>query len=674
MRILGVGARPKGRAERRAAAPSATFDVWRAVNAAGTADAPEPWLAALVLVGFDLDKGQIVEACVPPAVLSPAEQETICYHAMPDSAAGGNGQEDAMYSFRVLRDARGPAHIAVSEGSGASGSLESAIASDVVSADDVDGCAEDDAAVRPQRSRLLLAHTLFRQAPDPSNPRGFFQKALVLVTSSPCVTLPRVLLTTLAADAFVYGERALERAVLDIRSWPDPRVQTSARALTLPFMGRELSVSLPQSFLSSFAAPQASLRESERSADQDGYLPLSPSSAVSDDHSLGQEPHPSHAGAQSPPLVRKWPCVSPSASPTVSPFHEVNIAQALGGACDKIWSLWELLVLGEPIAVLASTPSQTSAAVLGLMGLIHPLPFVGDWRPYFCIQDPSYMRLYSAKSIEDVVPRGAIYGVTNAHMIATLQFPHILTVSGTDGVGTPGKPGLKSSYRPSLHRSRQLLSLLNSSASGISRTNSKTSDNTAHEVRACVLDKVTRPFLRAFERYLVPTWGDGRPVTEEPYASDPFGRKLTLIELDLGTFPTAEDLSSPGVMNLFKAGAMSRTRARTFYGKFVNGPVFASWWRAARLVAEEECSVLHRTDVLEACVRGTGITGTECSQGGSLNDEQTSRISDLSSRVRQELAAAGPLDRILRMKLLELMQSLTGASLPDTRQAILASS
>lgn len=91
-------------------------------------------------------------------------------------------------------------------------------------------------------------------------------------------------------------------------------------------------------------------------------------------------------------------------------------------------------------------------------------------------------------------------------------------------------------------------------------------------MRACIFEKITGLFLRVFDRYFVPTCG-GLLVTAEPYASAPFGRKLGLVDLDLKTFPAAEDLASPGVMSLFCSGAISKNSVRGLYERFARGPV-----------------------------------------------------------------------------------------------------
>lgn len=721
--------------------PTNTFDVWRSRNTesafpcthtdsslctcaasagAGSADlarespevalleigAAEPWFVALVLVGFDSDQGQLVESCVPDLVLTHAEKEAIACNCMPDSNAGGMGREDSFFSFRVARH----------------------------------GHATNALARKASRGtfsrRLLLAHSLFRQAPDPALPRGSFQKALVLVTSTPFLTLPHKLLTTIADEVFVHGRSALVRAMADAARWPDPRAQTGSRSIMLRMLNSEIVVSLPEAFLTSFAAPQASVRllpvgdgkegkgsgtSAQWRATRERVLELSPVSScdvseneTGDDiptadlvrhrHTVSSKGEESrnrsvekdvsaernewagwnqtlteavedHPGARAPSVVRCWPLAVPSSNPTSSPFHEIDIMRALFGVHDRIWALWELVALGEPLAVMAPTPSQASAAVLAIISLIHPLPFVGDWRPYFCIQDHDYERLADADSIDEALPNGAVFGLTSTHVLDTLKFNHVLSIAGpgNSGMKVSIKCRLKSRHKPTLYRSRQLSGAMNAAISAQKRRDINAMTAAAFDVRACLLDRVTRPFMRAFDRYLVPTWGDGRRVTDPEYTSDPFGKRLGLVNLDLETFPTRKDFLAAGVLGLFKAGTVSKTRAQAFYSLFVRGPVFKVWWRAALASARCECANAHRTAVLAACKRGVGKMTKRLSFGTSPSGDEASTVDErveLLLRVRTEITNVSSTDVLLSEQLNGLLQDLSCSLPPDAVRSL----
>lgn len=72
-----------------------------------------------------------------------------------------------------------------------------------------------------------------------------------------------------------------------------------------------------------------------------------------------------------------------------------------------LWLLWELMLLAEPIVVIAPDPSVCSEAVVSLVDIINPvslcqllecvsrltemqIPYCGDYRPYFTIQDSDF--------------------------------------------------------------------------------------------------------------------------------------------------------------------------------------------------------------------------------------------------------------------------------------------
>lgn len=557
--------------------PQTTFATWRLHNsdALTTHDFPddtacissaEPWVTAFLTVAFDVDKGQIVESCVPENVLTVFEKEAVCFTALPDSSALSSGHEDTFFTFRILSDTGG---------------------------------------------RLLSGHSLYRQAPDKLNPRGFFQKALVVITSAPCLSLPDVLLSSLASKAFTAGEEALFRAIEDIALWPDPRIPSDKNVIDVPFVDETITLHLPNAFLSSFAAPRAVKHTSIATKSRPFDSPTSITRTISIMDDL--------AGVGTPPLVRKLPISPPSPNPTVPPFHEVDIVKALAGVHDKIWVLWELVALGEPILVFAPTPSQCSAAVLAIIGLIHPFPFTGDWRPYFCIQDPSYILMLGCKEARKYLRHGGVYGVTSCHLADTLPFRHVLTLPGCESGGKPRRPGLQTDHRRQLYRSPQLLSSFPSL--------------TGSQARDAIFDKITRPFLSPFDRYLEPHW-EGRRTSEAPYALDPFGRYLNLLPLDGGL--TAEK-------GLFRSG---RGRSSAFYKRFVEGSVWKVWWESARAAAEKECVRQHRRDVIEACIRGTPASRDPHSRA------------DLRARLSRELEDASPTDNVLRGRVRSMLAAL----------------
>jgi len=91
-----------------------------------------------------------------------------------------------------------------------------------------------------------------------------------------------------------------------------------------------------------------------------------------------------------------------------------------------MWLCWELLVIGEPILVIGDTPKGASDAVFALVELIKPIPFGGDFRPYFTIQDSDFKNIaYKGRA----PPSATILGVTNPVFSKLLeQWPHVIKV------------------------------------------------------------------------------------------------------------------------------------------------------------------------------------------------------------------------------------------------------
>eukprot|EP00172_Hildenbrandia_rubra_P003041 Plantae.Rhodophyta-Hildenbrandia_rubra.ctg443.p1 GENE.Plantae.Rhodophyta-Hildenbrandia_rubra.ctg443~~Plantae.Rhodophyta-Hildenbrandia_rubra.ctg443.p1 ORF type:complete len:653 (+),score=75.47 Plantae.Rhodophyta-Hildenbrandia_rubra.ctg443:1926-3884(+) len=587
----------------------------------------EPWLLGFLIVGFDLIKGQVCECAMPEDFLTREEKETVSFYAMPDTSAGGAGTQDALYSFRLVREPN-------------------------TADEDVRG----KAALR-NGPRLLLAHSLFRQAKDPNSPRGCFQKSLVIISGAPCLTLPRTLLKILAADAFCRGASALKEAMTWFEQWPDPRVQEVKRTLELPFMNETISVSLPDCFLSSFSAPAGkTIRTFGRQASESAYK--------------------SEPGAVTPDLSREWPLCMPSGSPSAAPFHEIDISRSLESVIDKVHHLWELLLLGEPLIIFATTPSQVSAAVLSVLGLSHPIPFTGDWRPCFCVQDPDYSTLAKATNGQELrhcLPKGAVFGATNILLKTTLAFPNTLTIRDDQctaevaGVSNNSeKSGLVSSVKSQLqHASGPLTSAIRAAKKIITFNRGKklsdqiSSHQVAFEIRRCVLECITKPFLRAFDYYFTPCILNNssnemlEATTCTSYISDPFGKTLRLPDFDADCFPTKGDLARRGVLGIFRGGSGNKQRARAFYKKFCDGPMFDPWFECATKLAEKHCASLHRHTLLHACVRGPQ----------HAQDLEYSK--NLLQRVQKEWESATVAQDVSLMRKLNSFKDLVRDSLPQ---------
>jgi len=315
-----------------------------------------------------------------------------------------------------------------------------------------------------------------------------------------------------------------------------------------------------------------------------------------------------HPGAVEPRIIREWPLVLPVGGPDAALYHELDVARALHGAGKDLWALWEVAMCGEPLVVLGRTPALCSAAVLAIVGMVHPLPYIGDYRPYMCMQDPDYEMFLRAKP----PPKGALIGVTNTHMAANLRWPLQLNVgmvkksasspnteqntqnSRNAQTSTAASAAMASpssgcvEFKPSRHsqlsKSKKVLKLVSSSDPVVGATRA---------LRAYFAESVTAVFLRAFDRYLIPV-RPGRPNHV------PFGRPYQLLDFNPFAFPTDADLAMGDVLSLFKKTVSTNRKqaAKELYQRFIGGPVFKAWFAKAHEKALRDCAARHRKEMM----------------------------------------------------------------------------
>ncbi|KAG8934040.1 guanine nucleotide-binding protein subunit beta 1 [Tulasnella sp. 417] len=134
----------------------------------------------------------------------------------------------------------------------------------------------------------------------------------------------------------------------------------------------------------------------------------------------------------------------------------------------KVWTLWECLVLSEPLIIFAPSPSQTSSIIWWLRDFLRPIPLAGDFRPYFHIHDQDYTILVN----KNPPKAGLILGVTNPFFGNLCKhWPHILSVgragdaakTTTQPRSTPfmgPEPGFHTQHKRFISKDRALLKKL----------------------------------------------------------------------------------------------------------------------------------------------------------------------------------------------------------------------
>eukprot|EP01060_Flectonema_neradi_P014604 TRINITY_DN2122_c1_g1_i1.p1 TRINITY_DN2122_c1_g1~~TRINITY_DN2122_c1_g1_i1.p1 ORF type:complete len:807 (+),score=124.43 TRINITY_DN2122_c1_g1_i1:34-2454(+) len=138
-------------------------------------------------------------------------------------------------------------------------------------------------------------------------------------------------------------------------------------------------------------------------------------------------------------------------------FGEVPLYSTFANSLKKLWRLWELSLLGEPLCIMSQSPTVSSSAVLAVTSLIHPVTSCVDFRPYFSVQDVDFKTI--SKHGTDDVPftkKGPIIGVTNPYFVKVLKvWPHILTLR-PEKDENESKPDIKRSRKR--HARERLLS------------------------------------------------------------------------------------------------------------------------------------------------------------------------------------------------------------------------
>ena len=197
-------------------------------------------------------------------------------------------------------------------------------------------------------SGYLYGFVFFRQVRDKSIRRGYFQKSVVILSRLPFVALFRLVVARLAPQFFDQGPASLEAACHDIDQWPPPR--PGGQPLVLPLLGCVLRLRLP----------------------------------ARTDMLLSVQLDMCHTSSLS---TEVW----------LVSAHEVNLFHAFFPVLPHLQLLWELVLLAEPILVLAASPDIAAELVQALVSCIQPLCFATDYRPYFTIHDCEFKE-YTSKT------------------------------------------------------------------------------------------------------------------------------------------------------------------------------------------------------------------------------------------------------------------------------------
>uniref|UniRef100_A0A1D5Q1Z7 DENN domain containing 6B n=1 Tax=Macaca mulatta TaxID=9544 RepID=A0A1D5Q1Z7_MACMU len=443
-----------------------------------------------------------------------------------------------------------------------------------------------------------FGYVYFRQVKDRSVKRGYFQKSLVLVSRLPFVRLFQALLSLIAPEYFDKLAPCLEAVCSEIDQWPAP---APGQTLNLPVMGVVVQVRIPSRVDKSESSPP-------KQCDQE----------------VGAEVEAELRGCFRPVLTH-------------------------------VQTLWELVLLGEPLLVLAPSPDVSSEMVLALTSCLQPLRFCCDFRPYFTIHDSEFKEFTTRTQ----APPNVVLGVTNPFFIKTLQhWPHILRVGEPKMSGDlpkqvklkkpsrlktlDTKPGLYTAYTAHLHRDKALLKRL---LKGVQKK--RPSDVQSALLRRHLLE-LTQSFIIPLVRHGAEFPHAGSPTPNQtPPQIRPFSQEDFLRSLEH---------AGPQLTCILKGDWLG------LYRRFFKSPHFDGWYRQRHKEMALKLEALHLEAICEANIETW------------MKDKSEVEVVDLVLKLREKLVRAQghqlPVKEATLQRAQLYIETVIG-SLPKDLQAVL---
>ncbi|XP_067861380.1 protein DENND6B isoform X4 [Heptranchias perlo] len=437
-----------------------------------------------------------------------------------------------------------------------------------------------DAPVVLQRDQAhYYGFVYFRQVKDSTVKRGYFQKSLVLISRLPFVNLFHSLLQLVAPEYFEKLEPCLEAVCNEVDQWPAP---VPGKTLSLPVMGVVIQVRIPSKNDKLGMSP---LKQSNQEVWQKNLLP------------------------------------APMVIPTV---NELDLFRCFQPILIHIQMLWELMLLGEPVIVMATNPTVSSDTVLALT------------RP------------------------NVVLGVTNPFFIKTFQhWPHIIRIGEVKMSGDlpkqikvkklmklrtlDTKPGIYTSYKTFLYKDKALIKRL---LKGIQRKRPS-------EVQSAILRRhlleLTQSFIIPLERYVASLMPLQRTITA--WKNPPQIRAFIQEE-----FMKTLEYAGPQLTSVLKGDWLG------LYRRFFKSPNFDGWFRMRYQEMCKKLEILHLEVLCEADLLMW------------VREKSEVEIVDLVLKLREKLIKARVQQLPVREELLQkldLYVETVISSLPDDLQMVL---
>ncbi|XP_061524487.1 protein DENND6B isoform X2 [Phycodurus eques] len=471
----------------------------------------------------------------------------------------------------------------------------------------------DAAAALQSEASHFYGYVYFRQVKDVSVKRGYFQKLFYAV------------LHVVAADFFHQSEPSLETVCKQMDRWP---FLAPGLTLTLPLMDVVLQVRIPCQNEKAGSPVRATAKES---------LGISSNSSSRNTGTFMNNAVPTRT-------------LLPS-------VHELDLFRCFQSVLIHLQMLWELALLGEPLVIMAPSPTVSSETVLALVSSIAPLKFCCDFRPYFTIHDSEF-REYTTKT---QAPPNVILGVTNPFFIKTFHnWPHVLRLGETTKMlgdvpkqlkvkkvaklkTLDPKPGVFTAYKSFLLKDKVLIKRL---LKGIQRQRPS-------EVQSAILRRhfleLTQSFIIPLERYMASLMPLQRSVT--PWKTPPQIRPFSQDE-----FMSVLERGGPQLTSALRGDWTG------LYRKFFKSPNFDGWYRHRHREMTRKLESLHLEVICEADLLGWTL------------DKSEVEIVDLILKLREKLLKAGRLQLQVKDDIFNKLESLItsiGSSLPQDLHDVL---
>ncbi|CAB1315696.1 unnamed protein product, partial [Coregonus sp. 'balchen'] len=288
--------------------------------------------------------------------------------------------------------------------------------------------------------------------------------------------------------------------------------------------------------------------------------------------------------------IDRWPTPHPGkilTLPIMGTVMKVRIPTCYDKPGTSQLMLWELVLLGEALVVMAPSPAESSDTVLALVSCISPLRYCSDFRPYFTIHDSEFKE-YTTRT---QAPPSVILGVTNPFFAKTLQhWPHIIRIGDMKQAGETvkqmkvkklknlktldSKPGVYSAYKPYISKDEDIIKQLQK---GVQQKRPSAAQNAI--LRRYFLE-LTQSFIIPLERYVASLMPLQKSIS--PWKSPPQLRPFLQEE-----FMKTLEKAGPQLTSRLKGDWMG------LYRQFLRCPNFDGWFRNRRREMMKKLEALH---------------------------------------------------------------------------------